>query len=65
MKEKIKNNDKQPVHAGYYETVDTTGHITFTYYNGNRWFSITGHPVEFWFNKTEPTDKEIENMLTQ
>lgn len=61
----IVNNKQSPNEMGMYETKDSSGYETFTFWNGVYWVCKNGHPIEFWKEvPEEPTDKQIENMLT-
>lgn len=65
MADKILNNERHPSDPGMYETVDSSGYESFQYWSGTMWKSTTGHPIEYWIEKLEPTDRDIERMLEQ
>lgn len=62
----IENNKQSPKEPGMYETKDSAGFESYTRWTGIYWPSQIGHPVEFWKEPAEePTDRQIEKMLTQ
>lgn len=61
----VKNNDRRPAEAGYYNTIDSVGNEYTTWFDGTHWKPRSGHPIEYWNDTSESTISQPEQPIIE